>query len=164
MTRQTTARAGFQKRPTSPNIRPRRAETSPRAVNVAASPRTKNNENKNVLLRPPDSLRPATRPIIRGIMARTQGLEAVITPPRNTAGIASQGLFWRIRPISPKSAFISRVDLQRTPCFFRKATSSSLGNRPTWRKISFPVLSIKTWVGMSWMPYFRPGSGFFQTS
>jgi hypothetical protein len=88
--------------PTSPNIRPNNPEMRPSTVNVMARPRTKNREKTSDRLTVVVSLLPTTTPISSGIMARTQGLRAVVMPPKKTATIASQGLCWRSWEMSPK--------------------------------------------------------------
>ena len=152
MIRQTAATAYFQKAPMSPNMRPRRAEMRPRTVNVTAKPRTKNREKTSERFTVVVSRLPATTLIRSGIMARTQGLSAVVTPPKKTATTASQGLFWRSSGDVAEKAVHSRRFLSGRLAFFRNLTKSGLANSPVCRKISFPFLSMKTWVGMSWMP------------
>ncbi len=56
------------------------------------NPKTKKSAKIKVRFRLGDSLKPATMLIMRGIMAKTQGLEAVKSPPTKTATGASQGL------------------------------------------------------------------------
>ncbi|MDH5684590.1 MAG: hypothetical protein OEZ20_09020 [candidate division WOR-3 bacterium] len=46
---------------------------------------------------------PPTNPIIKGIIASTQGLDAVRTPPKKTTTNASQGLVWIIFSAFSKS-------------------------------------------------------------
>ena len=62
------------------------------AVNVMESPSTNTKEKPRARGTPGlSSRRPAMKLIISGIMASTQGFEAVRMPPTNTATIASHG-------------------------------------------------------------------------
>ena len=82
----------FQNLPMSPNIRPISPEMRPNAVKVMESPTMNNKEKVKDFFKPVVSLYPATTLIIRGIIASTQGLDAVVMPPMKTAITASQGL------------------------------------------------------------------------
>jgi len=63
----------------------------PRAGNVIARLNTDVREKKDAFRAPGFSaFEPATKLIMSGIMARTQGLDAVSIPPMNTAAKASQ--------------------------------------------------------------------------
>jgi len=92
ITRQTAATIYFQNLPTSPNILPIKPDTNPNTVKVMDNPKMNNKEKISDFFILAASLYPATMLIINGIMARTQGLEAVINPPMKTATTASYGL------------------------------------------------------------------------
>ncbi len=85
-------------------------------------------------------------------MARTQGFEAVRAPPRKTARGASQGLVWMMTLMSPRIDSMAQI----VPASFSFFAMEALSQTPERRKISFPLASKKTSVGIKLNPMF-PG-------
>ena len=101
--KQTRATTIGQNLPVIPKSVPSNAATNPIVVNIRVRPKTKISENRKARLIPLVSLNPPTNPMVNGIIASTQGFDAVIIPPTKTAMNASQGLVWIICSVFAKS-------------------------------------------------------------
>lgn len=92
ITRQTAPTIHFQNLPTSPKSPPTVAAMIPSTAKVIDNPKTKTAVKRKERFNPDVFSMPPTKPIMRGIIARTQGLEAVRIPPTNTVTNANHGL------------------------------------------------------------------------
>ena len=131
---------------------------SPSAVKVTARPRTKKSEKTSDRL----TRRRLPVPGDDAHQERDHGQNAGIQGRRHAA--QEDGDDRQPRAVLEERGNVAEEAFHLssahwTPCFFRSSRISSLGKSPTWRAISFPFWSTKTWVGMSWMPYFSARLG-----
>lgn len=125
-----------------PWILPASVATIPSTVRVTLSPNTSTNEKTNTRAMPGlSSRRPATKLIIRGIIANTQGLDAVSAPPSKTATTASQGLVWVYCPTLSMIASLTRHSLFAAAVVSQATISDVGGIRPAHLTSPFTTIA-----------------------